>query len=174
MKKIVTSIIFAALVTTPASAFNAQKQHELYRSELDTLAKKQHAENQRYMLYYKGSANYTGTQDGTPSVAANKKDIYAKKGVKFKVDEVKQEQKLKEVQAQEEKQKADLKTELKPPVKAIIPSKLNLNNTPKLNIDISKVNVNIPKSLSKPAIQKTTPVKEQINQPLSGKNADAE
>lgn len=204
MKKVVLSVITAVLIVPQAFAFNALKEHSLYRSELNSLAGKQHAENQKNMLYYKGPANYTVTQmrySSSSTGSSAKKDIYVKKGVKFKVDEAKQEQRLKEAKEAESKEvkketnvqtvrqkseqpakpveKSTVKTESKSVASKPAASEKPKTQKPKSiqmpQVELSKVNVNIPvKNLVKPVAQKSVSKPEPVRIPANGKNADAE
>jgi len=197
MKKFILSVITLALFAPSSSAFNALNEHNKYRSELNSLADKQYSENQKYLLYYKGPANYTGASTRTSVSSGSKKDIYVKKGVKFKVDEAKQEQRLKEVKAAEEKDvkketpkqtepkkavsastpvKSSSKPSLKPSSKPAQKPKLKATKPiQKPHVELPKVNVNMPvKNAVKSVVQKKSTNPEPVQIPLNGKNADAE
>lgn len=104
MKKFFLSIICVLLLSHHGLAFNVLQENEKYRRELNSLSGRQHAENIKHLHYYKGPVNYVGSYSSVSSGSSStKKDIYVKKGVKFKVDTEKQEQRLKEAQSTQEK-----------------------------------------------------------------------
>lgn len=120
MKKLIFVFIFM-LFASCANAMNVLQENKKYLLELNSTAAKQYAENPRWMMYYKGNANYTGSLSSgscratynskgqSAEMSAKKKALYEKKGVKFKVDEAKKEEQLKKLQEksqQEEKSKS--------------------------------------------------------------------
>ena len=96
--------------TTQASAINVLQENATLRGQLSQLSSKQKTENRKNILYYRGLSSYSGIDRASSSYYNSdlpQSDIYVKKGVKFKVDVQKQEQKLKEIQEQE---KTEIKT----------------------------------------------------------------
>lgn len=96
-------IIYGA---SQACAINVLQENATLRGQLNNLSNKQQKENRKNILYYKGRSSYSGIyKGGYTSYPSNanfeQKNIYEKKGVKFKIDTQKQEEKLKEIQSQE-------------------------------------------------------------------------
>lgn len=110
-----------------AGAINVLQENVTLRRQLNSLSAGQKKENRKNILYYKGRSAYTGIDRTTPSSyspknSSDRKNIYEKKGIKFKIDLEKQEQKLKEIQTQENEVKQKnvnvdnvIKEQLQPP-----------------------------------------------------------
>ncbi len=91
---------------TSACAINVLQENAALRLQLNNLSNKQQNENRRNILYYRGRSSYSGIVK-TPYSSYSQhskfeqKNIYEKKGVKFKIDTQKQEEKLKEFKENE-------------------------------------------------------------------------
>ena len=89
---------------------NVLQENATLKRELHSLSSKQQKENRKNILYYRGLSSYSGI-DRTNSASfkyknsSSEKNIYEKKGIKFKLNTEKQEEKLKEIQSQEKENK---------------------------------------------------------------------
>lgn len=106
IKQIILIVFLIIYGANSACAINVLQENATLRTQLNSLSNKQQKENQKNILYYKGRSSYSGI-DKRPYFSSSKnsnfeqKNIYEKKGVKFKLDTQKQEEKLKEIQEQE-------------------------------------------------------------------------
>ena len=106
-------IIYGA---SQACAINVLQENATLRGQLNNLSNKQQEENRKNILYYKGRSSYIGIYKGAytsyPSNSSfEQKNIYEKKGIKFKIDTQKQEEKLKEIKLQEKENKSSVLVE---------------------------------------------------------------
>lgn len=194
MNKAVSVVIVAIMLMSPGYAYNALEQNNIYRNQLNELARQQHAENQNHLLYYKGVRDVPIGQSrktSALSVSATEKNIYAKKGVKFKVDNSnetqlsdeasvsnKEELKLGETTAKNETKKTvNLKSTAKTGLKSVA-NKVNHVKETTLQLNSAQnQKTSLPKEGLKPAVSVpsknySAPKPSQI--PMAGKNADAE
>ena len=121
IKKIVLLFFVFCISALKSSALNVIQENVVLRKQLNAQSYKQQKENKKQILYYKGISSYSGiirTIGGAYSTknVSNEKNIYEKKGVKFKIDTKKQEEKLKEIQEQEKDIKSITPVEVEKPV----------------------------------------------------------
>ena len=93
--------MFLIYCSTPVWAINVLQENATLRKELNSLSTQQQKENLKNIRYYNGRSSYCGidrTQYSSSKYSFSQKNIYTKKGVKFKIDKDKQEQRLKEAQ----------------------------------------------------------------------------
>ena len=77
------------------------QENATLRRELNSLSAQQQKENLKNIRYYNGRSSYCGidkTHHSSSKYSSSQKNVYTKKGVKFKIDKEKQEQRLKEAQ----------------------------------------------------------------------------
>lgn len=87
---------------TQVCAINVLQENATLKKQLNQLSTKQQKENRKNILYYKERSSYSGidrTNYSSTNFSSQEKNIYEKKGVKFKINTEKQTQKLKEAQA---------------------------------------------------------------------------
>ncbi len=169
MKKtavITLMLVFVAGCAPCAFCMNVLMENQKLKNELQNTAANQSLENSKWIMYYKGKPNYAGASYGVSPSAVNyantsssssstKKDIYTKKGVKFKL---KNEDKIKILK--EQKRKDEEKSEGK-----------------KIEEKDKTSNVKYSSSASQKSMTRETSVKTTINSKSQDKkihNADAE
>ena len=104
IKKISLLSLFFIYCSTPVWAINVLQENATLRRELNNLSSQQQNENLKNIKYYSGLSSYSGIEKSHYSsnkYSNSQKNIYTKKGVKFKIDKERQEQLLKELQEQE-------------------------------------------------------------------------
>lgn len=122
IKKLSLIVFLIVYSTTQASAINVLQENAVLRKQLNIECYKQQKENKKNILYYKGRSSYSGIDRTTLGKSyprtniSSEKNIYEKKGVKFKIDTLKQEEKLKEIQSQEKDIKSITPVEVEKPV----------------------------------------------------------
>lgn len=99
-------LFFAVLIFAAPNvlAINVLLENQKFRQELSSMYEKQHAENAKNLMYYKGAPSYNGKKQDKAS-ASSAKNVYEKKGVRFKVDE--EHLKQAEAEKQQESSKQD-------------------------------------------------------------------
>lgn len=104
MKSFFVLILSLLTCSLSAEAFNALQENAMHKRELSKISRVQQTENRQHIQYYRGKSNYLGTSSWAYSsnTAPSKKKLYVKKGVKFKLDDKKQAQRLKEAQMNQE------------------------------------------------------------------------
>ena len=104
IKKFSLLFLFLIYCSTPVWAINVLQENATLRRELSSLSSQQQKENLKNIKYYSGRSSYCGidkTHYSSSKYSSSQKNIYTKKGIKFKIDKEKQEQLLKELQEQE-------------------------------------------------------------------------
>lgn len=106
IKKLSLVVLIFCISALQSSALNVIQENATLRKQLNSLSSTQQKENRKNILYYKGRSSYIGIDKSSYSSSfsyqdVEQKNIYEKKGVKFKVNSQKQEEKLKEIQEQE-------------------------------------------------------------------------
>lgn len=200
MNKTVSVVIVVIMFISPGYAYNALEQNNIYRNQLNELARQQQAENQNHLLYYKGNSETSlpqSKQIRDSNASAKEKNLYAKKGVQFKVDNENKTQfsdkasisnnnkeELKQevtIPKNEEKKGTSLKSTAKTGLKSVS-NKVNQVKETTLQLNSTqKQKTNSPKVDLKPAVSEqlknnATPKPEHkpAQTPLTGRNADAE
>ncbi len=194
MNKAVLVVVVAIMLMSPGYAYNALEQNNIYRNQLNELARQQHAENQNHLLYYKGVGDVPLGQSRKTSALSDsgaEKNIYTKKGVQFKVDNSnetqlsgeanvsnKEELKTKETTAKNEGKKSiNLKSTAKTGLKSVA-NKVNHVKETTLQLNSAQnQKTSLPKDGLNPAVSvrsKNYSAPKPAQTPMVGKNADAE
>lgn len=174
MKKFCILAISFIMLSFNAEAYNALHEHSVHKSELHKMGSKQQFENRQYIQYYKGKSDYKGSSSWAYSPAFGKqKDIYVKKGIKYKIDPSRQEQKLKDLQ---EKDEEKILTEQNTATEEVSIDTLQENSSSQVKKTVEKLKIlgktEQPKPLNvKPEV---LPSAKKIGIKTDNHNADAE
>lgn len=160
MKRFLMFSISLICLALPVEAYNALHEHSVHKSELHKMGTKQQIDNRQYIQYYKGKSDYRGTSSWaySPSSSSNK-NIYVKKGVKYKIDEAKQAEKLKELQEDKQEEIKKVETVAEPVVVEVPKEETKQTLEPK---EIVK-----PKLKKEKIEKKQKPIKQVKNEPIS-------